>query len=297
MRFRPVDVRAAVVTFLAAVLVLLGPAVAHAWPTTWEPAPQCGPVPLSDGDDVQPNSIDVIGSPPALYAYDDASVPYADQKVYFRIQLVDDPSGQGGQGAFKAYAWYLLIEANESYSEWDFRYYLGGITERLVFEQNTASTTDWCTDEADVPELAAYDILLDARVTQDPGTGYFLLDLQMPRADWDTFTNFYDPADIFITAGTSTSESVVNKDTVGDCANWEENFNPDTDLDTVGDCEDLCQGYDDLDDYDGDGIPDGCDIPTVTVDFLTTTDTQPTLTGTLDLPPGPNPTDFCVTVD
>ncbi|NIK92071.1 T9SS type A sorting domain-containing protein [Mangrovimonas sp. CR14] len=34
---------------------------------------------------------------------------------------------------------------------------------------------------------------------------------------------------------------------------------PDSDNDTVPDCEDICPGYNDLADADGDGIPDGCE--------------------------------------
>ena len=264
----------------ALLLALLAPTSAFAatFPADadWNALSQSG---LGMGDvtgDGQNNGREIVGdaTSPAVYVYNDG--------VTFFVRLRLDTTPLQSPGNLRPYGWGLLFDIDGDFSSYEYALMLDGITEEIVFAENTSPSgvgdpaDDAETDVLGYPVATDYAVggnvrALAADTSFNTDTDYFL-DFALPYADVSAELG---TGAISFLAGTSNngrslavdlagcddSGACTIADAVSDPSDLDGNALEDADGDSLYDTEEDIDGDGDVtnDDSDGDGTPDYLD--------------------------------------
>jgi len=230
---------------------------AYAYPADgdWIPIRRNNIIIQDDNNDAQ-GSRNIVSSLPdyaAGYFYNDGI------NIYFRIRLDDDPSGKGGQRAYKPYGWGFELDTNGNAGDYEWLIMLNGIdkVENLSLRQNTVQgTLGDPSDNSEIDSLSYTPVTDYSRVVAADssinGDQDYFLDFFLPYSDLLAATGLTDSSPIRFFEGSSSSTNSLTE----------------RGADLVG-ASDLYSGFSDYYTLDGGYIgPVGAVVTTGTVKFV-----------------------------
>ncbi|MBW6512362.1 MAG: DUF11 domain-containing protein [Desulfuromonadaceae bacterium] len=197
----------------SAALLLIAATHVHAWPadSDWIPIYR-GTEMLSDDNDANPSSLDIVGDATnsAAYLFNDGNY------MHFRIRLDADPMANAT--SLKQFGWGFLLDLNQNFDDYEFMIMLDGISDTMYLAQNTVQGT--LGDPSDRPEIIRWQETLTygnnfrvevATTTFGNNADYFL-DYAIPFSVFKSSMGLTDSSIISYFVGGSTSAQTLATD-------------------------------------------------------------------------------------
>lgn len=176
---------------------------------------------LRNGVLVQDPNGDAQGSRNVVSDPDHAAAFFANDgtNLCFRMRLDDDPSGTGGQGAYKSFGWGFEIDTNLNAGDYEWLIMLDGLdkNENISLQQNTVQQT--LGDPSDKSEIVAatyspvtsYSRVVPADTLFNGDQDYFL-DFFIPYSEFLAHTGLSDNSPIrFFEGSSSNAKSLTER--------------------------------------------------------------------------------------